>query len=119
MSTCQYEQHIERVSSYTLQAFDENVSKIPENLCGAFYEAARDLESQLLTIYRFGLSIVNDFEEMEEESALWGEMVKICDRFSGKLEILLQQHPTCGASFYRDRILDLRNKCKRLAELHK
>ncbi len=118
MQTCQYELHIENVSNHTLQAFDENVAKIPDHLCGAFYEAARELEAQLITIYRFVISIVDDLDEMETEGTMWKEMVKVCDKFSGKLESLVNNHPTCGAGFYRDRILDLRNKCNRLAKLH-
>jgi hypothetical protein len=117
LKSCDYEQHIENVTDKTLQAFDENIANIPDTLCGGFQQATRDLEAQLVTIYRFVVSMVRE-EEMEIEAQLWTEMVSVCDKFSKKLEDLIEAHPTCGAAFYRDRILDMRNKCKRLAELH-
>ena len=45
-------------------------------------------------------------------------MVEMCDEFLRRLSGLKERHPYCGAEIYYDRVLDLRNKCKRLQEMH-
>jgi len=54
-----------------------------------------------------------------EKVASWsGTMVSRCDEFAKRLRDLSVAHPACGAGYFYDRVLDLRNKCQRLREMH-
>jgi hypothetical protein len=98
--------------------FDKRVAAIPQELCGPFHQEARQLEAELLTIYKMTALLTKEEEDLGEVSAMWGAMVNICDGSSRRLGDLARQHPQCGADYYYDRMLDLRNKCLRLQKMH-
>jgi hypothetical protein len=45
-------------------------------------------------------------------------MVPQCDEFAKRLDALRLAHPECGAALFYDRVLDLRNKCQPLRQMH-
>jgi len=106
------------LSDASLQSFDEQIASIPQDACVPFYVAAGRLESQLLVIYRMVVLCAKKEEDLDKVTQWWGDMVGLCDEFAARLELLVKQHPDCGAEIYRDRFLDLRNTCKRLQDLH-
>jgi len=84
-----------------------------------FNEAAARLEAQLLTIYKFVVQFVRREDDLEKVAGWWGTMVSQCDEFAKRLHQLSLAHPDCGAAFFYDRVLDLRNRCQRLHQMHK
>jgi len=56
--------------------------------------------------------------ELSAVSTWWAAMTNVCDLFAARLHELQEKHPNCGAKLFYDRVLDLRNKCQRLAEMH-
>jgi len=118
MAHCLDDQDLRDLSVDSLKFFEQQVAKIPNNVCAPFYEAAGRLESQLLLLYKMVVICTKKEDDLDQVALWWGSMVKICDEFASHLEGLVKQHPYCGAEFYRDRFLDLRNTCKRLQELH-
>jgi hypothetical protein len=115
---CLKESHLNELANSTLDSFDENIVKIPEDQCYAFQQEAKSLEAQLLVIYKMVVLCVRDEEDLANISKCWKLMVGLCDRFMQKVASLSEQHPYCGADVYHDRILDLRNQCQRLQKLH-
>jgi len=83
-----------------------------------FNEAAARLEAQLLTIYKFVVQFVRREEDLEKVAGWWGTVVSQCDEFSKRLRQLSLAHPSFGAEFFHDRVLDLRNRCHRLHQMH-
>ena len=77
------------------------------------------MESQLLIIYRMVVLCTKKEADLDKIALWWNSMVRVGDEFATHLEGLVRQHPHCGAEVYRDRLLDVRNTCKRLQELHK
>jgi hypothetical protein len=118
MELCLDKDDFKEISASSLETFEQEVAGIPPNLCAPFYEAAGRLDSQLLMLYRLVVRCSKKEDNLENVAQLWNGMVGICDEFTRHLEGLVKQHPYCGAEFYRDRFLDLRNTCLRLQDLH-
>ena len=76
------------------------------------------LESELLMIYKMAALCVRREDDLDRIANLWGEIVSVCDQALVRLQRLIGIHPSCGADIYQDRILDLRNRCRRLQETH-
>jgi hypothetical protein len=115
---CLRESDIVELTRQPLAAFDQRVSEIPADLCAPFHDEARTLETELLSVYRFVAHLSKRLEDLAHVSALWGAVVIVCDAFGSRLKKLAEAHPACGAEIYYDRVLDLRNKCRRLQEMH-
>lgn len=98
--------------------FDRRLAALPDDLCSQFNAEARELETGILTLYKFVVLMVKKEENTDKVASLWGRMVEVCDDFSKRLANLQSMHPHCGAAFYHDRVLDLRNKCSRLQQMH-
>jgi len=118
MSPCLDNNDLKELSTGSLDAFEKQVASIPVDLCAPFYEAAGRLESQLIVIYQMVVLCTKKEDDLEKVAQWWGSMVRVCDEFITHLEGLVALHPHCGAEYYRDRFLDLRNTCKRLQDLH-
>jgi hypothetical protein len=101
-----------------LSGFDQRVASIPKDLCAPFHQEARGLEIELVSIYRVVVLYVRKEQDLAQIAACWALMVKICDDSAARLGRVSEQHPYCGADIYYDRVLDLRNKCQRLQNLH-
>jgi hypothetical protein len=109
---------IEELGQSALGDFDKNIASLPQDLCAPFHEEARQLETVLLTIYKMTALCSREEQDLSKVSALWGAMVSICDGCVTSLGELAKRHPKCGADYYYDRVLDLRNKCLRLQKMH-
>ncbi|MGH7952524.1 MAG: hypothetical protein ACREFE_11485, partial [Limisphaerales bacterium] len=118
MNSCFAESDLQNLGNEMLESFVRRVAAIPGNLCAPFHSEARQLETELLTIYKFVALSARRTEDLAQIAKSWGMMVKVCDESAQKLNALVQQHPYCGANSYYDRVLDLRNKCLRLQQMH-
>lgn len=118
MSDCVTPSHLQQLGESAVADFDSRIAMLPSDLCGAFQIEAMRLQDQLLFIHRLVVICVRDEQDLGKVASLWGFMVGICDRFAERLSKLKASHPASGAEQYYDRILDLRNKCQRLQEMH-
>ncbi len=118
MSACFDTSDVLELSRATLDEVNRRLSEIPADLCAPFYAEASNLEQQLLGVYRTVALCVRKEEELEKITAWWEAMTKACDEFARRLAKLSEEHPECGSEFFYDRVLDLRNKCQRLQEMH-
>ena len=118
MNSCLTEADLMDLGNAMLQGFERRVAEIPMDLCAPFHAEARQLESELLTIYKFVALSVRKPEDLGDVAKAWSGMVWFCDESVKRLSVLVKQHPQWGADFYYDRVLDLRNKCFRLQNLH-
>lgn len=112
------ESNLQELGKSVLDSFDRRVAAIPQELCAPFHSEARQLEAELLTIYKMVALCVKQIEETNEIAGYWGLMVNVCDAATTRLSKLVAAHPHCGADCYYDRVLDLRNKCQRLQKMH-
>lgn len=118
MAGCLSISGIEELGHAALVDFDKRVASLPHDLCAPFHQEARQLEVELLTIYKMTALCSKEEEDLGKVAALWGAMVNICDGSAKRLGELTSRHPQCGAEWYYDRVLDLRNKCLRLQKMH-
>ena len=102
-----------------LADFDRRLLGLPDDLCAPFHDEARQLETELLLLYKATVMCVRREPDIKIVESRWSDMVKICNGFLAKLKQLSDKHPGCGADIYYDRALDLRNKCTRLQEMHR
>jgi hypothetical protein len=98
--------------------FERRIASIPQDMCAAFHQEARQLETELLLIYKTVSLCVKKEEDLNIISNRWGVMVQMCIDFGRQLSQLSKKHPQCGAEVYYDRVLDLQNKCHRLQQMH-
>jgi hypothetical protein len=118
MSNCLPETELKQLGNSMIMEFERRVASIPDYLCAPFHQEARQLEAELLTIYKMVALCAKKDEDLDVVSKRWGSMVQMCDSFAKQLHQLTQKHPHCGADAYYDRVLDLRNKCYRLQQMH-
>ena len=118
MSSCLTRLELKELGDSKIQAFDKRVASIPEDLCAPFHQEARQLETELLTIYGFVVLAVRKEQDLSAIADVWAGMVAMCDAFALNLNALVNKHPDCGAASYYDKVLDLRNKCSRLQQMH-
>lgn len=119
MTECLAESDVEALAKATLDEFDQEVASLEPKLCVPFNQAALRLDGELLTIYKFVVQLVRREDDLDKVASWWATMVAQCDEFSKRLKNLADAHPGCGAEFYYNRALDLRNKCQRLQEMHR
>lgn len=119
VNDCLQEADLLELTREPLQAFEQRVAAIPADLCAPFHDEARTLETELLGVYRVVVLCTKREDDISKVSQWWDRMVAVCDAFGNRLNRLANEHPNCGAGYYYDRVLDLRNKCQRLANLHK
>ena len=101
-----------------MASFEQRLEAIPKDLSAPFHEEARQLEAELLTVYRVVVLCTRREEDLERVSKWWETMVRVCDEFAVRLSKLVAAHPACGAEQYYDRVLELRSKCLRLQKMH-
>jgi hypothetical protein len=118
MAHCFQESDVKELGKTVLSEFDRRMAALPEDLCAPFHEEARQLETELLFIYRATVLCVRREEDMNEVATRWKEMVEMCDGCLSRLQKLTEKHPDCAADIYYDRVLELRSKCLRLQEMH-
>lgn len=108
----------EELGELAVADFDREISGIPADLCAPFFESANRLEAGLLSIYRTVTLCQRDVDDLGQVAQYWKAMVNVCDASLLKLSALIKAHPLCNAEHFHDRILDLRNKCQRLYQMH-
>lgn len=118
MSACLESEDFITLSGDLLSESDERIKSTPSEQCVPFNLEAQRLEQHLLHTYKLVAICVKKEDDLNRIAAWWETMTTICDNFSLRLKDLHAQHPHCGAAFFYDRVLDLRNKCKRLREMH-
>lgn len=118
MSACLPDTELKELGDSIISGFDLRIASIPQDLCAPFHQEARQLEIELLTIYKMVALTVKKDDDLSMVSRRWTAMVQMCDNSAKRLNQLAQQHPYCGAGAYYDRVLDLRNKCYRLQQMH-
>jgi len=118
MSDCVSESALREIGDSFLDDFEKRLPTLPSDLSAPFHDEARQLETQLMCLYRATVICVRKVEDMAIVAKRWAEMVGICDSFLEKLRKLQDQHPACGANIYYDQVFDLRSKCLRLREMH-
>lgn len=118
MNSCLAGSDLQSLGAEMLAGFERRVAGIPRGLCAPFHTEARQLETELLSLYKFVALSTRKEEDLEQIANAWGLMVHVCDESATRLHTLAQAHPDCGAESYYDRVLDLRNKCHRLQQMH-
>ena len=118
VNDCVAASNLQELGESAVAEFDRRIAHIPRELCAAFLLEAIRLEDELLIIYKMVALCVRQELDLENVAASWGFMVEMCDAFAERLSQLKTAQPSCGAEPYYDRILDLRNKCRRLQEMH-
>ena len=98
--------------------FERRIAAIPKDMCAPFHAEARQLETQLLTVYQMVAKITKNVDDLPQVAQMWKTVVFMCDAFSLRLGDVVKKHPDCGADSYYDHVLDLRNKCLRLQMMH-
>ncbi|MEO6969951.1 MAG: hypothetical protein ABI217_03545 [Chthoniobacterales bacterium] len=119
MSACFDTSDILELSRATLDETNRRLDSIPADLCAPFFAEAANLEQQLLAVYRTVALCVRKEDDIDKVVAWWSAMTSICDEFACRLAKLCEDHPQCGSEFFYNRVLDLRNKCQRLQEMHR
>ena len=119
MKECLKDSDLLELTEQTLTSFDERLATIPQDLCAPFHQEARQLDIELLTMYRVVVLCTKREEDLERVSRWWETMVRVCDAFALRLGALVESHPACGAEQYYDRVLELRSKCLRLQKMHR
>lgn len=107
---------ITKINESALKAFDESIATADPRTCWEFNEAVARLESQLIQLYGIVVLALKGEDDLSVIAKTWGRMVGICDHVARKIGSLARQHPACAVS--HDKILDLRNRCERLRNLH-
>lgn len=118
MNDCLEVADFREMSDQIVSEFDRQVASISDGSCVEFHIQARDMETQLLTIYRMVVRLARKSEDLDQIARWWKSMGDMCDDSISRLDDLEKQHPGCGASWYRDRLTDLKNKCLRLQMMH-
>ena len=118
MNNCLEATDLQAISDSMVADFKQRIASIPADLCAPFHAEAQKLETQLLMVYKMIAMVTRKQEDLIQVSKLWACVVSMCDASAKQLGELVKQHPNCGADYYYDRVLDLRNKCLRLEQLH-
>lgn len=118
MSTCVDASDIQEIGESFLEGFDRRYLTLNKGLCVPFNQEARQLETELVTMYKMVVKMTRAIEDVDEVGRLWGALVTLCEEGEKRLATLATEHPYCDAEPYRDDISSLRNKCQRLQMMH-
>ena len=110
--------NLQELGDSTIADFDRRIAGIPPELCAPFNAEAGRLENELVMLYKMVALCARSEADLDKVAASWARMVEMCDVFASRLLALGKAQPFCGADAFHDRVLDLRNKCRRLQEMH-
>lgn len=110
------QEDFDTIKDANLRTFSERVGQIAEGECWLFDIEVSRLESQALQLHAIATLAARQEDDLDKVSALWATMERICDAYATKLSEVCRRHPYCQAS--HDKLLDLRNRCSRLKDLH-
>jgi hypothetical protein len=109
---CFTESDVQELGRTFVADFDRRLLALPDDLCAPFHDEARQLETELMMLYKATVLCVRREENMDVVAARWAEMVELCNGSLTRLQKLSETHPGCGADIYYDRALELRSKCQ-------
>jgi len=109
-------QDLEAIGGRTLQVFSEGVERAEPDMCWEFNKQVSNLESQAIQLYGIVAILTKKEDDIAKVAEMWDAMTRLVDTFASKLKSLCDQHPFCETS--HDTLLDLRNRCSRLRDLH-
>lgn len=109
-------QDLNALGTGAIKSFDDRVKNVNPDLCWEFDQEVARLEAQTMQLYGMAALASKREPDPAKVGETWRMMVTICDDVAAKIISLCAEHPACSAS--HDKILDLRNKCARLADLH-
>ena len=118
MSACAGESIIRSVSEQFCTNFDSSVQFIPGDLCAPFRTEASRLLEGLKIVADVAGKLTRSEDDLDKVAAVWKAMVEACDQCQKRLSDIAEKHPHCGAMEFHDEMLDLRNTCARLYQLH-
>ncbi len=118
MKECLTDSDLLELSQGSLTSFEQRLAAIPKDRAAPLPEEVRQLDTELLTVYRVVVLCTKREEDLARVSKWWETMVHVCDDFAMRLSKLVAAHPACGAEQYYDRVLELRSKCLRLQKMH-
>lgn len=104
------------ITHSALKSFDERVATVDPDVCWEFDIEVARLESQVIQLYGIAALLARREEDLDKIAEIWGAMISVCDTVAKKIQSLCAEHSFCIAS--HDKILDIRNKCARLRDLH-
>jgi len=90
----------------------------PEDLCAPFHDEARQLETELMSLYRATVMCVRREEDINRVAARWGEMVEICEGVLLGFKRYQKSTLAAGRVFTMTAFLNSEAKCRRLQEMH-
>jgi hypothetical protein len=99
-----------------LRTFQQRLEQAPPGRCWTVEIEVNRLESQLAQLYGIAALMARRETELERIAAIWSAMIAVCDDFARRVQGVCAEHPACLGSY--DNILDIRNKCARLCDLH-
>src|ERR1017187_1680056 len=79
MNNCLTGLELKELGESKIVDFDKRVASIPDYLCAPFHQEARQLETELLTIYSFVALGVRKEQDLNAVAGAWGAMVEMCD----------------------------------------
>lgn len=106
----------ESLKAAAINELDQRLQEASPGNCWEFECAVNRLESELLLMYRMAALLARRETDMATTATIWKTMVGLCDTFASKVLSLSAEHPACRVSY--DKILDVRNECLQLEELH-
>ena len=89
MKECLTDADLLELSRGALASFGQRVAAIPKDHCAPFHEEARQLEAELITVYRVVVPCTKREEDLERVSKWWEMMVRVCDEFAVRLTRLV------------------------------
>ncbi|MDR1282354.1 MAG: hypothetical protein LBK99_16250 [Opitutaceae bacterium] len=107
------EHDFDTIKKENLRQFDDNLSKAGPRHLG---REVRALEANAVQLYGVAALMARNADDIETVASIWTAMEKVCDAFAKKLGALAKKHP--GSKVSHDKLLDLRNRCTELRELH-
>jgi len=99
-----------------LRTFQERLQQAAPGRCSTAEIEVNRLESQLVQLYGIAALMARRETELGPIAAIWSAMIAVCDDFARRVQEVCAEHPACLGSY--DNILDIRNKCARLRDLH-
>ena len=85
--------------------------------CEEFNREVARLEAQTVQLYGFAALAAKREPDIDRTAQLWEVMVGVCEAFARYIGELSKKHPHCPVTF--DRILDIRNRCQKMKDLHR
>ena len=118
MNNCLRSSDFAELGTSAVKEFQRRVHNLSDDLCAPFHDEARCLETEILSFYKVAALHAKRADNLDQVASVWQTMARICDDAAKEIEALHKKHPECGAGSYRDKLIDLRNKCLRLQQMH-